>query len=231
MKAPVQYEFAADVAAVTMDDGKVNALSPAMQQQLNAALDRAERDGAKAVVVAGNARTFSAGFDLSVFAAGDVAAGLAMVRGGFELAVRWLTFPVPVVLAVTGPAVAMGAMLLTAGDYRVGSSASRCRANEIAIGMTMPAAAVELMRMRLSPSAFQLANSMATPFSGEAAVAAGWLDECVAPDRVLDRARQVAAEAAGLNLRAHRASKLKARAAALAAIRAGIDQLPGEIGR
>ena len=54
----VNYEQTESVATITLDDGKVNVLSPAMQQNLNEALDRAEQAAAagevKAVVLAGN---------------------------------------------------------------------------------------------------------------------------------------------------------------------------------
>lgn len=221
------------VATVTLDDGKVNALSPAMQAAIGAALDQAETDIAagtvKAVVLAGNERVLSGGFDLSVFAGGDEAAGHAMLSGGFELAIRVLRFPAPVVIAATGPAIAMGSFLLLTGDHRVGSERSRCQANEVAIGMTLPIAALEIMRMRLTPPAFSRAVSVAAVFSGDAAVAAGWLDEIVERDAVLARAQEVAAEyAATLNLKAHVASKLKARGAAIDAIQAGIDGLAAE---
>jgi enoyl-CoA hydratase len=221
------------VATITLDDGKVNALSPTMQTAIGTALDQAETDIAagtvKAVVLAGNARVFSGGFDLSVFASGDVAAGHGMLAGGFELAVRTLTFPTPVVMAATGPAIAMGSFLLLSGDHRVGSEKSRCQANEVAIGMTLPVAALEIMRMRLTPAAYSRAVSVAAVFAGDAAIAGGWLDEVVERDAVLSRAQEVAAEyAATLHLQAHVASKLKARASGLAAIQAGIDGLAAE---
>ncbi|MGV9798911.1 crotonase/enoyl-CoA hydratase family protein [Mycobacterium sp. NPDC003449] len=233
MSSLVSYAHSESVATITLDDGKVNALSPAMQAEINSALDRAAQAAStgevKAVVLAGNSRVFSGGFDLSVFATNDLEAVLAMLAGGFELAVRALTFPVPVVMAATGPAIAMGSFLLQSGDHRVGSPKSRCQANEVAIGMTLPIAAIELMRLRLTPATFQRAVSMAATYSGDAAVAGGWLDEIVEPDQVLARAQQVAAEAAAtLNTGAHVASKLKARAGALSAIRAGIDGLPTE---
>jgi len=50
---------------------------------------------------------FSGGFDLAVFQSGDAKAALGMLGGGFELSVRCLTFPVPVIMAATGPAIAM----------------------------------------------------------------------------------------------------------------------------
>ena len=93
-----------------MDDGKVNVMSSAMQAELHAALDRAEADGA-VVVLTGRPGVFSAGFDLTVLRAGGDEAP-AMVRGGFELAYRVLSFPLPVVVACTGHAIAMGTFLL-----------------------------------------------------------------------------------------------------------------------
>lgn len=233
MTNTVTYGLTDHVAAITLDDGKVNALSPAMQQNLNEALDKAEKAAAdgdvKAITLAGNSRVFSAGFDLSVFGSGDAEAALGMLSGGFELSIRLLSFPVPVIIAATGPAIAMGSFLMLSGDHRVGSPSSRFQANEVAIGMVLPIAAIEIMRARLTRAAFSRAVSMAAVFSGQEAVSAGWLDEIVDDGNVLARASEAAAAAAnGLNVKAHRASKLKARSEAIAAIRAGIDGIPAE---
>jgi enoyl-CoA hydratase len=232
----VTYERNEAVATITLDDGKVNVLSPTMQTAINGALDRAEAEieagDVKAIVLAGNAKVFSAGFDLSVFNSGDAAAAQGMLAGGFELSIRTLSFPAPVIMAATGPAIAMGSFLLLSGDVRIGSPRSRCQANEVAIGMTLPISAIEIMRARLTRAAFQRAVSMAAVFAGDDAIAAGWLDEVVEPENVLARASDVAAEAAAtLNTRAHVASKLKARDEALKAIRGGIDGLAAEYAR
>lgn len=229
MTSLVNYELSESIATISLDDGKVNVLGPTMQAAINDALDRAEKDDAKAVVLAGNQRVFSGGFDLSVFQSGDAQAALGMLAGGFELSVRCLTFPKPVIMAATGPAIAMGSFLLLSGDHRVGAPKSRCQAVEVAIGMTIPISAIEIMRMRLTPAAFQRGTSMASTFAGDQAIAAGWLDEIVDADKVLSRAQEVATEsAATLHAHAHLATKLKARKSALAAIRAGIDGLATE---
>jgi enoyl-CoA hydratase len=123
----------------------------------------------------------------------------------------------------------MGSFMLLSGDHRVGSAKTKCQANEVAIGMVLPISAIEIMRMRLTRATYQRAVSMAATFVGDDAVAGGWLDELVEPEQVLARAQQVAAEAAAtLHVKAHRASKLKARADAIKAIQAGIDGLPAE---
>ena len=126
MTSPVGYELNDSVATITMDDGKVNVLGPDMQAAINEALDRAEKDSAKAVVIAGNERVFSGGFDLAVFQSGDEKAA-QMLAGGFELSVRCLTFPAPVIMAATGSAIAMGSFLLLSGDHRVGQPKTNAR--------------------------------------------------------------------------------------------------------
>src|SRR6185503_10431701 len=131
----VSYQLDGSVATITMDDGKVNALSLQMLTELGAALDRATADRA-VVVLTGRDGIFSAGFDLKVLRAGGPDAW-AMLRGGFELAERILSFPTPVLIACTGHAIAMAVFLLLSGDYRVGVDGPyKINANEVAIGLT-----------------------------------------------------------------------------------------------
>jgi len=220
--SPVTYALDGSVASIVMDDGKVNVLSPAMLGALDDAFDRAEADGA-VVVLEGRVGIFSAGFDLKVLRGGGREA-VGMLQSGFRLAERMLSFPTPVVIACTGHAVAMGVFLLLSGDYRVGATGPfRITANEVAIGLTMPRAAVEICRQRLTPAAFNRAVLLAEPFSPEDAAAAGFLDRAAPPDDVVKTAREVAVQLAGLDLAAHAASKLRARAPALTALRAGIE--------
>lgn len=218
MSGRIQYQVESSVATIVMDDGKVNALSPDMQRELNEALDHAELEGVGAVVIAGNNRVFSGGFDLKVLTAGGDAA-IQMLVGGFELAARVMAFPKPVVMAATGHAIAMGSFLLLAGDHVIGSPNQRVVANEVSIGMTMPYAALAIMRHRLSPAAFQRAVVLSAPFMGADAVAAGWLDELVEAGLVRSRAQEVAQGFLALDARAHRDSKLRARAQVLDEIR------------
>src|SRR5262245_11938101 len=102
----VTYRLEDRVATITMDDGKLNVLSPEMFAALNEAFDRAREDRA-VVVLSGRDGAFSAGFDLRVLSTGGSAAQ-ELVRTGFELAERVLSFPAPVVVACTGHALAMG---------------------------------------------------------------------------------------------------------------------------
>ena len=226
----VSYRLDESVAVITMDDGKVNALGPAMLTEINAALDSAEADGAGAVVIADNERVFSGGFDLKVFRSGDVAASIDMLKGGFELSHRVLSFRKPVVAACTGHAIAMGSFLACSTDHRIAGPGYNFQANEVAIGMVLPYPALEVMKLRLTRSAYQQAVGLARTFFGETALAGGWVDEIVMPEMVLERAMEAARDFTGLHANAHYACKMRARQETLDAIRAGIDNIHTEFG-
>jgi len=215
------YELKDRIATITMDDGKANVLSSTMIAELNAAVERAERDGA-AVVLSGCEGMFSGGFDLKELGTGGPAA-LALVRSGFELADRVMSFPNPVVIACPGHAVAMGVFLLLSADYRVGVRGPfKYQANEVAIGLPMPRAAIEMCRGRLTPAAYQRAIILAEVFSPEDGLAAGFIDKLVEPSELAETARSSAEAFLRLNAGAHTVSKGRAREAWIAALRAAI---------
>lgn len=231
MSERVSYRKQDQVAVIGMDDGKVNVLSVDMQTAINSALDRAEADNAGAVVITGNDRVFSGGFDLKVFQSGDVQASIAMLKGGFELAYRLLSFAKPVVAACTGPAIAMGAFLTCGADHRIAAPAYVFQANEVINGMVLPYPGLELMKLRLTRSAYQQAVGLAKPFFGEAALRAGWVDELDMPEVVVERAIESATQfATTLDAGAHRACKIRARKETLDAMRVGIDTIEREFG-
>jgi enoyl-CoA hydratase len=218
----VSYQVQDSVATIAMDDGKVNVLSVAMFAEVNSALDRAEADRA-VVVLSGRQGVFSAGFDLRVLNAGGSEAR-TMVREGFQLGARLLAFPTPVVVACSGHALAMGSFLLLSVDYRVGAAgAYRIGANEVSLGITMPHFGIEISRQRLAPAHFHRAVITAEIYTPDEAVAAGFLDRVVPAEDLKSAALSTATRLAALNMEAHAATKLRARAQALTAVRAGIE--------
>ena len=221
----VTTELRDDVAIVRFDDGKANAFSLTSMGELHTALDRAQKE-AKSVVVAGRPGRFSGGFELSVIRSGDPEAIRQMVRGGAELALRLYEFPIPVVIACTGHAVAMGAVLLLSADTRVGVEGDfKIGLNEVAIRMTLPTFAVELARDRLSRRHLQRATSLAHLYAPEDAVDAGFLDRVVPADQILEAAVAEAAAYAPLDLRAHHGTKQNLRSPTIERIRASLEAL------
>jgi len=217
------YELDGRIATITMDDGKVNAFSIPMLQAVHTAFDQAERDTA-VVILTGRESYFSAGFDLKVFAGGDVDRVIEMLTLGATLAERIMSFPTPVLIACPGHAVAAGAFLPLSADVRIGVDGPfQIGLNEVKIGLTVPWFAIALARQRLQPAHFDRAVVGATMYSPSDAVTAGFLDRVVPADE-LRAASLAAAEAlAELNPAAHTATKLRARGDSLKAMRAAIE--------
>ncbi|MCU0268374.1 MAG: crotonase/enoyl-CoA hydratase family protein [Acidimicrobiales bacterium] len=196
MSDHVTYELDGDVAVVRIDDGKANALSHDLIGAIDAAIDRAEGE-AKALVLIGREGKFSAGFDLRTMQAGPQQAR-DLLAAGAALGLRLYELPMPVVLGVTGHALAMGAILLYCADVRIGAEGPfKLGLNEVAIGMPVPRFAVELARDCLSKRHFNAAVNLAQVFDPAAAVDAGYLDRILPADQVapaaIERATELAA--------------------------------------
>lgn len=203
------------VATITMDDGKANAMSFDMAAQLNTALDEAEKN-ADAIVLAGGAKCFCAGFDLEVMKAGGEGRDRLM-QDGFALSYRLLNCERPVVAACSGHALAMGAILLLSCDYRIGAqTGAKIGLNEIAIGVDMPQYGVDLVRDRLALPAQIPALANAVIYTPEQAAAVGFLDETVAGDGFEKRLSDVTSYFATLDKPAHIKAKRALRADFLA---------------
>ena len=141
--ALVTYEEQDAFSLITLDDGKANALSFAMADGLDSALDQGCECG-KVIVLAGRPGKFCAGFDLSVMGNMD-ADSQRLLRRGADIAGRLAHSTTPVIAAVTGHALAMGALICLSADYRLGSrGAFKLGLNEVAIGMTLPWFGIEL---------------------------------------------------------------------------------------
>lgn len=222
VSVPATYELDGPIARITMDDGKVNALSIEMLGALHGAFDQAERDGA-VVLLGGREGYLSAGFDLKVFAAGGEGV-LEMLTLGATLYERMLSFPRPVVLACTGHAVAAGAFLTLAADARVGAEGPfQIGMNEVRIGLTLPWFAIEIARHRMHPAHFDRAVIGAAMYGPVEALEPGFLDETAPPGEVLERAVGLARGMSELNAAAHAATKLRARGRLLEALRTAIE--------
>lgn len=207
----VSYQLNDGVALITITNGKANALSHEVFDALNTALDRAESDQA-VVILTGQPGIFSGGYDLKEMQKGPQEA-IALVTVGSTFTRRLAAFPLPVIGACSGHAIAKGAFVMLSVDYRIGIQGSfKLGLNEVAIGMTMHHAGIEIARHRLAPAHFCRSVVNAEIYSPGGAIEAGFLDEAVAPEALLARANEVAQEFRKLNMKAHARTKIKARA-------------------
>src|SRR5919106_1546952 len=171
-----------EIAILRFAHPPVNALGPEFMEAIIAGLDEAEESDARALIVTGDGMAFSAGADLFRVldaAAEDIAGGLATMSRMFE---RLFRFPKPTVAAVNGHAIAGGAVLTCACDYRVASEgAHRIGFSELAVGLPFPRWALEILRFAIGSQHVRDIALVARTFSVDEAVRIGMIDEVVPP--------------------------------------------------
>ena len=218
----VTSEIQDGICVLRLDHGKPNSISEAVSFELMAALEEAEKK-ADAVALLGKPGMFSGGFDLPTMAKGPEAAA-AMVKAGGQLLMAIFDHAKPIVVGCSGHAIAMGAFMVMAGDYRIAAEGPfKIGANETAIGMTLPTFAIELSRVRLSKRHYDRAIVQSTIYDPQGALEAGFLDGVVAPERLEAEVFEAAARLGALKQPAFRNNKRLAHGPTVELIRSTLD--------
>ena len=207
-----------DITLITLDDNKVNAFNKPLIAGLNEALDQTPNDHG-AVVIAGRSGVLSAGFDLKVVASGDPKTTIDLIAAGGRLLGRVFEFPRPVVIACTGHAPALGALLLLTGDYRVGADGDFVIGlNEVRDNLVIPRCFLELAYHRIPP--IHRTKTVLHSFMYQPGTArnVGFLDEVVAPEKVIATATEHAKRLSALAHPAYGITKRRERGQAAARI-------------
>ncbi len=140
------------VRVIRLECGKANAIDEALLGTLRKELDRALESEAQAIVLTGYDKYFSAGLNLTALP--DTREGMHAFEEKFHETLLYLyQFPLPVVAAINGHAVAGGCVLASACDIRIGREGSfRIGVSEIDIGVPFPSAALALVQNAVHPS-------------------------------------------------------------------------------
>lgn len=129
----IRYDTAERIATITLHrPDKLNAFTHVMRDELVDAFSRADADdGVRAVIVTGAGRAFCAGADLSAgratfdYAKREGLSAETHRDGGGQVTLRIFAMKKPVIAAVNGPAVGIGATMLLPMDVRLCSSEAR----------------------------------------------------------------------------------------------------------
>lgn len=181
------------IAIVRIDNPPVNALDPAVFAALVRRLEEVQAEGARAVILSGAGDAFSAGADLfRVLDAADAELEEAVPEAGRAFD-AFLRFPLPIVAAINGHAIAGGCVLACACDWRIARSGDvRIGLAELSVGVPFPAAALEIVRNAVAPRHLRELVLLARLYTPEEAAARALIDEVVAPEALMDRAHEVA---------------------------------------
>ena len=206
----VRVERDGAVAVIRLDrDEKLNALSTALERELQSALRGDEVRASRAVVVVGNGRAFSAGADIGEFADRDPEAILRYYRETGGVYEELASLAQPTIAAIRGYCLGGGLELALAADLRVADPTAVLGFPEVGIGIVPSSGGTVRATRLLGAARAKRLVLLGERLSAEDALAAGLVGE-IAPD----------AHARALEL-AHRLAELPPAAVAVA--KAAID--------
>ncbi|HEY2838774.1 MAG TPA: enoyl-CoA hydratase-related protein, partial [Pirellulales bacterium] len=166
---------------------------------LDAAFARVEADSAQPLVITGQGRSFSAGMDLPSITGGGVAYLQSLLPALSRALRRMVLFPRPLVAAVNGHAIAGGAIIMMAADYRLlALGEGRVGLTELAVGVPFPTWPLEIARAAIPREHFARLIYTAALVSPSEAHALGLVEEVIEQEELLDRAFAVARQLAAV---------------------------------
>jgi enoyl-CoA hydratase len=201
-----------DIAIVTMAYGKANALDIEFCDAMATRFAELRKSPARAVVLTGQGKIFSAGVNLKRLSEG----GTDYIRRFLPSLHRFFDavffHPRPVIAAVNGHAIAGGAVLACCADRRIMARESgRIGVTEILVGVPFPALAFEIVRCAVPPRYLPEFTLSGATYATDEALRRGWVDELAEPDELIEDAIAVAQELALLSPPAFVQTKMQIR--------------------
>jgi len=176
------------IAVLELDNGVTNPVSPGLAAGLAKALKDAVKS-AKGVVLSGNEKFFSMGFNLPELIQLD-RKGMRDFIFSFNAVIHELyALPVPTAAAIEGHAIAGGTILGIAADFRIVAAGKKLLGlNEIKLGLPVPYLALMILDQVVShPIALEIIYH-GEFVKAEKAFDMGLVDEIVAPGSAVGRA-------------------------------------------
>jgi enoyl-CoA hydratase/carnithine racemase len=195
----IRYDVQDHVLTITLHrPDRLNAFTERMAEELVTAFDRADGDDeVRAVVLTGAGRAFCAGADLGAGGATfDYPAGTAHEDRGGRVSLRIFESLKPVVAAINGPAIGIGATMTLPADVRLASSAARFGLVFSRRGIVPEAASSWFLPRVVGISRALEWTTTGRVFDADEAREGGLVRSVHAPDDLLPAARELAREIA-----------------------------------
>jgi enoyl-CoA hydratase/carnithine racemase len=199
------------IAVLTLAHGKANALDIEFCDAIASRLDTL-RD-AKAIILTGQDKIFSAGVDLKRISEGGADYVRNFLPALHRLYEAAFFHPKPIVAAINGHAIAGGCVLALCADRRVmANDGGRMGVTELLVGVPFPALAFEIMRQMTPPYFFAETILSGATFPAEQAAHRGWVNEAAESARLMEQALAAAQSLAALSPAAFAQTKQQIRA-------------------
>ncbi|RDW16281.1 enoyl-CoA hydratase [Oceanobacillus arenosus] len=190
------YEEKDQIAYLTIQNPPANVLSSTLIQDLNKAFDRIENENsAKAVVIKGEGRFFSAGADIKEFTSLQASSDYqALSENGQQMFNRIENLSIPVIAAIHGAAFGGGLELAMACHIRIVTENAKLGLPETTLGIIPGFAGTQrLPRLVGTAKAYELILT-GEPISGSDAYQIGLANQVVADEELLDATNRLAAK-------------------------------------
>jgi len=208
----IKSEVVDGIAVLTMQHGKVNALDVEFCNAMADQFIGLRKSDAKAVVLAGQGRIFSAGVDLKRLSEGGAAYVRQFLPTLHRLYEAVFFHPKPLVAAVNGHAIAGGCVLACCADRRImAKDVGRIGVTEILVGVPFPALAFEIVRSAVPPRYLPEFTLSGATYVSDEALRRGWVDELAEPEDLMEDAMAVARELSLLSPAAFAQTKMQIR--------------------
>jgi enoyl-CoA hydratase/carnithine racemase len=182
----VEYSVEDAVAVITLNRPPVNALNPAMIADIEEAIELAEDDAIRAVVITG-APHFAAGADITGFQrAFDEGAQDRQASGLTEAVARLENLSKPTIAAIRGFALGGGLELAMGADFRYLAEGARVGQPEILLGIIPGAGGTQRLARLVGPQPCKELCMTGRQVTADEALTLGIADRVVADDDLLD---------------------------------------------
>ncbi|MBZ5719347.1 MAG: enoyl-CoA hydratase/isomerase family protein [Acidobacteriia bacterium] len=193
----LQLAHDAGVATITLNrPDKRNAISFQLVDELMAALDAIEKSPAHAAILTGTGKAFCAGMDLDELKSLVGKTQEQNVKDSARMAEmfrRLYEFPLPTIAAVNGAAVAGGTGLATMCDFTLAAPEAKFGYTEVRIGF-LPAIVSSILVWQVGHKIARDLLLTGRLFDANEAYSYGLVNEVVAAEQLLTRARELAAQ-------------------------------------
>jgi len=217
MSDTLRIEDRGGVRVLFLSRGKANALTTPFCDEIHAAAHEAQEDPAVRGVVLTSAspKIFCAGFDLAELAQAEPAVFAQFIRKFDTLFFDLYLLGKPLVAALTGHAVAGGALLAATADFRLAAEGpGTIGLPEVTLGVHVPRHCVEAMRATVGEQALTHWALLGETMPFAEARDLGAIDRIVPPEALVDEAVAFAGRLAGASSEVYAAIKRDLRGAA-----------------
>ena len=188
----VEHEGALSVLTMNRPD-KMNALSPEVLADLRRAIEAVDaREETRVAILTGAGRAFVAGADIAAMVEMSFEEALDFAEMGHAILDLIEALRVPVIAAVNGFALGGGCELALACDFIYASEKAKFGQPEVGLGVTPGFGGTQRLTRRVGIAQAREMLYTGAMMRADEAARIGLVNQVVAPDALMDKAREVA---------------------------------------